>query len=471
MAFSETTHLVDIIESYLIDKVAPQAWKIDKDSTLLFDALKGLGELNLLALRVSENWGGKAFTEEEYGLFQQLLARYSGAIAFLQTQHQSAASMLMNCDRTSLKSEYLPYMGSGEVLLGVGFSHIRRPSKPIITAIPVSGGYQLNGVVPWVTGWGIFQKFIIAATLPNGNFVFGIVPFRDTELDKGKINFSSPAELAAMESTNTVSATVSKWFLPQEKVVFIKPAVWIHENDRKNILRTTSLTTGCALAGLDVIKTTLEKKSLPFIKNAFESLRKELNQCCDSINRARQNPNTTFNEKLKLRAWTIDLANRIAHAAVTVSSGAANYTHHSAQRVYREALVFTVSGQTSAIMEATLDRLVSDFRDSYDFLGKKVIHLSHIIEPGIPQWEGDPPVEFKTVAELGKDGYYLRQFTMGEHSATHINAGKSFHQHGTSIDEYPAESLVTPAVVINIANKISNKAQLEPDYLLRVADV
>ena len=38
---------------------------------------------------------------------------------------------------------------------------------------------------------------------------------------------------------------------------------------------------------------------------------------------------------------------------------AANSIHHPAQRVYREALVYTVSAQTTAIMEATLKRIVS----------------------------------------------------------------------------------------------------------------
>jgi alkylation response protein AidB-like acyl-CoA dehydrogenase len=66
-----------------------------------------------------------------------------------------------------------------------------------------------------------------------------------------------------------------------------------------------------------------------------------------------------WEERLQLRAWAINLAVRCANAAVTVSSGAANYKNHAAQRVYREALVFTVSGQTTAVMEATLARLVS----------------------------------------------------------------------------------------------------------------
>ena len=97
----------------------------------------------------------------------------------------------------------------------------------------------------------------------------------------------------------------------------------------------------------------------------------------------------------------------------------------------------------------------------------RVLHLSHVIDPSIPQWPGDPPVEFETVASLEKDGYYLRRFSLGEHSATHMNAPNSFHSSGMGIDQYPAESLVVPAVVMDIRDK----AAVNPDYALTIADV
>jgi kynurenine formamidase len=97
----------------------------------------------------------------------------------------------------------------------------------------------------------------------------------------------------------------------------------------------------------------------------------------------------------------------------------------------------------------------------------RVIHLSHLIDIGIPQWPGDPTVKFTTVAELQDDGYYLRRFSLGEHSATHINAPNSFHGNGISIDEYSAQSLVVPAVVIDISQQATENA----DYLLTVADI
>ncbi|MDZ8029483.1 cyclase family protein [Nostoc sp. DedSLP04] len=97
----------------------------------------------------------------------------------------------------------------------------------------------------------------------------------------------------------------------------------------------------------------------------------------------------------------------------------------------------------------------------------RVIHLSHVIDIDIPQWSGDPTVEFETVAELNNDGYYLRRFSLGEHSATHINAPNSFHSSAVGIDQYPAQSLVVPAVVINVCQATA----VNPDYALTVADV
>lgn len=97
----------------------------------------------------------------------------------------------------------------------------------------------------------------------------------------------------------------------------------------------------------------------------------------------------------------------------------------------------------------------------------RVIHLSHAIHQNIPQWPDDPPVEFETATEIEKDGYYLRRFSLGEHSATHINAPKSFYPDGVGIDRYPAESLVVPAVVIDIRKQ----AAVNADYVLTLADI
>jgi kynurenine formamidase len=71
------------------------------------------------------------------------------------------------------------------------------------------------------------------------------------------------------------------------------------------------------------------------------------------------------------------------------------------------------------------------------------------------------------VAQLERDGYYLRRFSMGEHSSTHLNAPNSFHANGASVDWYSAESLVLPAVVMDVCAQIAGN----PDYALLHAAV
>ncbi|MBH8552113.1 cyclase family protein [Nostocaceae cyanobacterium CENA357] len=97
----------------------------------------------------------------------------------------------------------------------------------------------------------------------------------------------------------------------------------------------------------------------------------------------------------------------------------------------------------------------------------RVIHLSHVIDSNIPQWPGDPSIEFTTIAKLPQDGYYLRRFSLGEHSATHINAPNSFHSSGVGIDQYSPQSLVVPGIVIDIRETTA----INPDYALTIADV
>jgi kynurenine formamidase len=98
----------------------------------------------------------------------------------------------------------------------------------------------------------------------------------------------------------------------------------------------------------------------------------------------------------------------------------------------------------------------------------RVVDLTHVISPSIPLWPGDPYVVLEVVARMEKDGYYLRSVTIGEHSATHMNAPNSFGSGNTeAITSYPAEQRVVPAVVIDVREK----AVKDADYQLTKDDV
>jgi hypothetical protein len=163
-------------------------------------------------------------------------------------------------------------------------------------------------------------------------------------------------ELAVMTASNTVSATVENWFLNDSEVVFIKPSDAIHRSDQKNVLHHGFYALGCARAGLDILETAAEKKGLSFLAESYQTLEQEHRSLADAMFLALPPTDTSFEYRLKLRVQAIHLAQRCAQAAVIASSGAANAKTHPAQRVYREALLFSVSGQTRAVMEASLNQ-------------------------------------------------------------------------------------------------------------------
>ena len=358
---SRDREILETAKTFLKEEVAPAAAEIDLHPEALRSALNGLCEHELMALRRPQEYGGPAVAEPTFREFQEQVARYSGSLAFLQTQHQSAVSMLTKSDNEELKRNYLPFMGTGEKLVGIGFSQLRRKGDPIMKAESCDGGYLLNGHVPWITGWSFYPEFLIGATLPDGQAVFGIVPLKHAEDKQGKITISEPMRLAAMESAMTVTADFTNFHLEADKVAFIKPSNWIANNDLINITLQGHFALGCARAGLDILQNAGEKKGLPFVKDAYQKLSEELEKCRQATTTAQATAGEeSTTERLQIRAWAIHLAVRCAHAAVTASSGAANSIQHPAQRVYREALVYTVSAQTTAIMEATLKRIVGD---------------------------------------------------------------------------------------------------------------
>jgi alkylation response protein AidB-like acyl-CoA dehydrogenase len=184
-----------------------------------------------------------------------------------------------------------------------------------------------------------------------------MMPFQSSTHDSASLSLSDPLDMAAISSTNTVTAELHNWFLPDDRVLFLKPPNWMQANSQTNVLHHSFFALGCARAGLDILATAAEKKSFPFLHRSFEQLDDELNRCREAIFAADGEVVKAYEDRLSLRAWAIDLAGRCTFAAVSACSGASNSSQHPAQRVYREALVYAVSGQTQDVMQATLQRL------------------------------------------------------------------------------------------------------------------
>jgi len=98
---------------------------------------------------------------------------------------------------------------------------------------------------------------------------------------------------------------------------------------------------------------------------------------------------------------------------------------------------------------------------------KSVVDLTHVMSPAFPTFDGSPGIEMQRIGELKKDGYNIYRWRLIEHSGTHLDAPVHFSETGITAERIPAETLVAPLAVIDVAAK----AVQNPDYLLSRDDL
>ncbi len=341
--------IINQAEDVLKQEVLPHASLLDQDSRLLKDTLSKFNQVNslFLKLKIAEKWGGLAMGNLGFYSWQVMMAKYSGAFAFLQTQHQSAIASLNSSNNQILKEKYLTKIGQENNFYGVGFSHLRRQGKPLVTAIPTEKGYELNGCIPWITGYDLFSHFIIGATLSDGQELYGMIPFR---CQSPYLELSQPLSLCAMTSTNTVTGKLNNYPLSQEDIITIKPINSIHHKDQENVLHHGFFPLGCTFASLEIIAENLTKLDYSQVKDTYFIIKNKAEFLQTKMLKTVIDPDANFHDKLKLRTQAIHLAYQAAIASIITSKGAANIREHPANRIYREALVYGVSGQTLGVL-------------------------------------------------------------------------------------------------------------------------
>src|SRR5205085_4256515 len=118
-------------------------------------------------------------------------------------------------DNELLKEALLPAFARGERLLTLAFSHLRRPGPPAVYAEAVADRWEFNGTAPWLTGWGLMDDAVLGGTLPDGRFLYAIVPLHDNPA----IEASPRMRLCAMTASATVSLTCRGLRVGPERVL------------------------------------------------------------------------------------------------------------------------------------------------------------------------------------------------------------------------------------------------------------
>jgi hypothetical protein len=295
--------------------------RLDSDGTLL-----GEWYGRFVGTNLHTGWSPRQpLSGREFCEALAILAETSGAFGFVALQQFVANANLAGkvSDRDSWP------------IAGVAFGHLRNPSGPA----PRWDGHSVDGMVPWMTGAGLFPQVVLGMRGPGNEEIYALAD----ATDRDSFRHSAPMDLIAGSGMRTVSVRLSGMPMTADTVLKTEPPGTMQRNDVQGVLYQTPLMVGCVRASRALIRVS------PRVGSA------ERARCEAETERLLQRVYTAFEgctpeEGQQLRAELGDLSVRLGRLAVMASGGVGILRSHHAQRLYREALLYSVMAQTDAIV-------------------------------------------------------------------------------------------------------------------------
>jgi alkylation response protein AidB-like acyl-CoA dehydrogenase len=311
------------------DVLFPRAMETDRSDLVPESNLAALAEAGLLGLAGPREYGGSSVDIQTMGLIVEALAGACLSTAFVWIQHHRPVRALAESSNLALRERYLRDMCAGSVRVGVALGGMREPAQ--VRAARVEDGYVLDGVVPFVTGWGRIGMLYTTARTAEDVLVSVLIDAEERETLGVR-----PLSMVACNATGTVEASFARHVVPDEAVVSAEAYMPAPPHDGGGRING-SLSLGvagrcCRLIGESVLDEELR------------ALREQLDAATDDTMAVARAAATAF----VVRCAT----------ALAVHTGSSSLLSHAhPQRLMREAMFLLNFGTRPAIRHALLRRI------------------------------------------------------------------------------------------------------------------
>ena len=151
--------LRETVRQFTASEIEPQAHDYDRDEKFNLPLFKKCGELGLLGLTVSENYGGSGLDASAVALVhEEMSASDPGfCLAYLAHSLLCVNNLAVNGSEEQ-KKKYLPGLCSGELIGAMAMSEPDYGTDVLgmkSTAVKKDGNYVLNGRKMWITNGAI----------------------------------------------------------------------------------------------------------------------------------------------------------------------------------------------------------------------------------------------------------------------------------------------------------------------------
>jgi alkylation response protein AidB-like acyl-CoA dehydrogenase len=165
--------LRDTVRDFAVNRVAPVAEALDRESRFPYELVAEMAELGLMGIPIPEAYGGAGADTVSYAIAVEELTRVDSSVAITMAAHTSLGTMpiyLFGDD--AQKQEWLPQLASGQKLGAFGLTEPNAGSDAANTSTRAElrdGQWVVNGSKIFITNAGTDISGCVTITAATGD--------------------------------------------------------------------------------------------------------------------------------------------------------------------------------------------------------------------------------------------------------------------------------------------------------------
>ena len=221
--FDETINaLRDSVRSFAEKEIAPIAAEIDRDNAFPAHLWKKMGDLGILGMTVSEEYGGAGLSYLAHTIVMEEISRASASVGLSYGAHSNLCVNQIFLNGTDAqRAKYLPGLVSGEQVGALAMSEPGAGSDVVsmkLRAERKGDHFILNGNKMWITNGPDASTYVIYAKTDINGGARGITAFI-VERDFPGFSRAQKLDKLGMRGSNTCELVFEDCPVPAENIL------------------------------------------------------------------------------------------------------------------------------------------------------------------------------------------------------------------------------------------------------------
>ncbi|HGO6846048.1 TPA: isovaleryl-CoA dehydrogenase [Legionella pneumophila] len=364
--------LRDSVNQFAQTEIAPLAAQIDEKNTFPNHLWRKLGEMGLLGITVSEEYGGANMGYLAHTIAMEEISRASASVGLSYGAHSNlCVNQIFLNGNNEQKQKYLPKLISGEYIGALAMSESNSGSDVVsmqLQARSAGDKYILDGTKMWITNGPDADVLVVYAKTDKQAGSKGITAFIT---EKGMPGFKTAQKLdkLGMRGSNTCELVFDQCEVPSENVLgTVNQGVKVLMSGldyERTILAAGPV--GIMQACMDVVLPYVHERKqfnqaigeFQFIQGKLADMYTDLNACrayLYAVAKACDNGRVSRKDAAGVILYTAEKATQMALQSIQILGGNGYINEYPTGRLLRDAKLYEIGAGTSEIRRMLIGR-------------------------------------------------------------------------------------------------------------------